>query len=323
MSNVEVNHPKLSVAMITYNHEKFIEQALDSVLMQKVDFEYEIIIGDDISTDRTREILLRYQQQHPDTIRLLLYETKMGPGGNLYNVLHNCSGEYVALLEGDDYWSAPQKLQTQVDYLDAHPRCVLCSHPVEIYSENKREFVGKDELPTDKLSFDLADFLAGRFQPRLLASVYRRNAIILPKWIVSLNAVDIVLIMLLVHEGTLDLVNKFYAVYRIHDAGIWSGVNRAQAYVNSINSRLALSNFYNHQYDHYDKVFKFHWLYVNAARAFYTQGDIVNAKFYLSKAVKYTKRNPLELIALVKASVVIYANPVYKLGRRFTNRDTS
>src|SRR4051794_11773039 len=119
---------KLTVAMITYNHEPFIAQALDSILMQQVSFDHEILIGEDCSTDRTREIVRAYRQRYPDKIRLQLPETNRGMMQNFVAVLAAARGDYVALLEGDDYWTAPDKLARQVAYLDAHPECAICFH---------------------------------------------------------------------------------------------------------------------------------------------------------------------------------------------------
>lgn len=110
------NRMKVSVLMITYNHEKFIAQAIDSILMQQVNFDYEIVIGEDCSTDGTRAIVIQYQKEYPDKIRLLLPEENLGMHKNFVQTFRACQGEYIALLEGDDYWTSPRKLQKQVDF---------------------------------------------------------------------------------------------------------------------------------------------------------------------------------------------------------------
>ncbi|SRR6266568_8537904 len=122
---------KVSVGMITYNHAEFIARALDSVLMQRVPFDYEIVIGDDCSTDRTQDIIQDYQRRWPDRIRPFFYDKNIGMSRNFKRSLESCRGEYVAILEGDDYWTDPDKLQIQAEYLDAHPDCALCHHRVE------------------------------------------------------------------------------------------------------------------------------------------------------------------------------------------------
>lgn len=130
----------LSVAMITYNQEQYIAQALDSVLMQAVNFDYEIVIGDDLSSDGTRDILRDYAARHPDKIRLLLNEQNLGMVANIVQVLRACQGTYIAILEGDDFWNSPHKLQQQVDYMRANPGCSLSYHPVKwLYDDGRIE----------------------------------------------------------------------------------------------------------------------------------------------------------------------------------------
>ena len=106
---------KVSVCMITYNHERFIAQAVESALMQETDFDYEIVIGEDCSTDGTRQVLLDLHDRHPDRIRLLLREKNIGASHNFVGTLEACRGEYVAFLDGDDYWTCPNKLQKQAN----------------------------------------------------------------------------------------------------------------------------------------------------------------------------------------------------------------
>ena len=120
--------PKVSVVMLTYNHEKFIAQAIESVLIQRTNFPIELVVGEDCSTDGTREIVRRYAAARPDIIRLVFHEKNVGAYENGQDVLAACQGEYIALLEGDDYWTSPDKLQRQADYLDAQPACALCFH---------------------------------------------------------------------------------------------------------------------------------------------------------------------------------------------------
>ncbi len=126
---------KVSVLMLAYNHERFIAQALDSAVNQDVDFEYEIVIGEDCSTDGTRGIVKRYGERYPEKVRLLLPERNLGPRENFRQVLELCRGEYIAILEGDDYWTSPDKLQKQVDFLAANADFSICFHPVLIHRD--------------------------------------------------------------------------------------------------------------------------------------------------------------------------------------------
>lgn len=111
----------LSVGILTYNQDKFIRQCLDAVLMQEVDFEYEIVVGDDASSDGTQDVLREYGAKYPDKFVLLLGEKNEGISMNYKKVLSTCKGKYIALCEGDDYWTDAHKLQAQVDFLEKHP----------------------------------------------------------------------------------------------------------------------------------------------------------------------------------------------------------
>lgn len=126
----------VSVIVLTYNHEKYIRQALDSILMQQVDFKYEILVGDDCSTENTPQILLEYQQKYPGIFCLRLRHKNIGATKNLYELLMLAQGKYIAYLEGDDYWCIPTKLQRQVDFLEKHLEYIACAHKCIIVDEN-------------------------------------------------------------------------------------------------------------------------------------------------------------------------------------------
>lgn len=136
----------LNVLMITYNHEKYIEQSVLSVLNQKTDFEYNIIIGEDCSTDSTRSILLNLKDKYPDKINLLLQETNVGARKNLRMVEELCTAPFIACLEGDDYWTSENKLQKQVDFLKTNKEYSACVHRIDIIDADGRLL--KNELAT-------------------------------------------------------------------------------------------------------------------------------------------------------------------------------
>ena len=123
---------KVSVCIITYNHARFIGQALESALMQKTNFDYEIVIGEDCSTDNTGLICKKYAEMYPDKIRLLQNDKNLGVIENFKRTLYACKGEYVALLEGDDYWTDELKLQKQVDFLESNRDYAIVFHNAEI-----------------------------------------------------------------------------------------------------------------------------------------------------------------------------------------------
>ena len=128
--------PLVSICCITYNHKEYIRDALDGFLSQRTDFPYEILINDDASTDGTADIIREYEQKYPEKIRALLqtenqYSKGITNPSGAFN-FPRVRGRYVAMGEGDDYWTDPEKLQKQVDYMEAHPDCSLCFHSARI-----------------------------------------------------------------------------------------------------------------------------------------------------------------------------------------------
>lgn len=216
---------KLSVMMITYNHEAYLRQALDSALMQKVDFDYEIVVGEDCSTDSTRGILAEYNQKYPEKFRLLLNETNLGGVRNFYQTLQVCRGEYVALLEGDDYWTSDTKLARQVEFLDTHPDFVICFHNVvgKFDAGDRPDFnyVQADQPET----MGLAELLEENVIPTCSAIFRRGLCEPLPAWVYKLKMADYPLHVLNARHGKIRYFSELMGAYRIHTGGIWSGMS--------------------------------------------------------------------------------------------------
>ena len=123
----------VSINCITYNQEEYVADAIEGFLMQKTDFDYEILIGEDCSTDNTRKIVEEYAAKYPDKIRLITSERNVGCRKKFTEGFSsNSKGKYIAECEGDDYWIDPYKLQKQVDYLEGNPECTLCFHAAEL-----------------------------------------------------------------------------------------------------------------------------------------------------------------------------------------------
>lgn len=305
---------KVSVAMITYNHAEFIRQALDSVLMQVTTFDYEIVIGDDLSTDSTRQILLEYQAKHPERFRLLLYDTKQGVGGNILQVLYHCRGEYIALLEGDDYWTDPNKLQLQADWLDNAPQCSLCFHNYQIYSQIDGSFsnsiAGEDE------EYKLYDLIEQKFYPATHTNMFRRSAVCLPEWVRDLWNIDDVIAMLCAQRGTMYRINRLMSVYRVHQGGIYSGSRRSVAILNTIKTREAMLSNFNHYYLTRYKFYDLRPMYLKAIYYLVAEGNEAQAHRCLFKVITLTRPSLYHLKQLVIAIMMIYLTPLYHFWMR-------
>jgi len=173
---------KLSICIITYNHEKFIVQALEGALKQKCNFSYEMVIGEDCSTDNTLAICKDFAQRYPDKIRLFHREQNMGMMNNLVATIDACKGGYIALLEGDDYWTDENKLMRQVEFLDAHKEYSICSHNVKIAygnEESEDEWLGQN-AQTER---NLEDLLRKGSGGATCSLVFRKDALVpVPNW---------------------------------------------------------------------------------------------------------------------------------------------
>lgn len=211
----------LSVCLITYNHEKFIRNAIEGVLMQKVNFEWELIIADDFSTDETRSILNEYKEKYPDFIKLILQEKNVGPAKNHIELISTPKSKYIALCDGDDYWTDPLKLQKQVDFLEANQEYVLCFHQIDILKTDGT--IVQDFITKVPENYETIETLA-RFGNYIhTPTVVYRNAISKFPLEYELSPIgDYFMYMMLAEHGKLKFINEKMAIYR-HNVGILSG----------------------------------------------------------------------------------------------------
>lgn len=159
--------PLVSVAVITYNMAHYLPQLLDSILKQKVNFAYEIVVDDDHSPDNSREILYEYQRKYPDKFVLSLRDNNVGGSRNMYGVLRKCRGKYIAILEGDDWWEAEDKLQYQFDFMEQHPEYIgmYCNSWCELSRTESIQKVRREI--SEPLVFSYKDFQNYHFFDRL------------------------------------------------------------------------------------------------------------------------------------------------------------
>lgn len=226
---------KLSVCLITYNHEQFIAQALDSILQQKTSFDFEIVIGEDASTDSTRHICRQYADQHPTTIRLLPRQSNIGMMRNFMETFGNCRGEYIAFIEGDDYWTDPLKLETQVSFLENNKEFSLCFHNVVNkfmrINENAEVLFHKQKIPD---IYETSDLLKQWFIPSSSVLLRSYPDFQLPHWFIYCKSGDIPFLLLISLRGKLKYIHQLMGVYRIHDAGISSTHNGYEKIISMI-----------------------------------------------------------------------------------------
>lgn len=227
---------KLSVLFITYNHAPYIRQSLDGILMQETNFDYEIVVGEDCSTDSTREILDEYKEKYPDKFVLLYREKNFGrPTMNVYDTGMHCKGEYIAFLEGDDYWTDSHKLQKQVDFLEANPEYMGCTHTCEVVDAQ-----GNPESDVEALSlyewdgdFTMDDYKGQPCWPGQTATVVCRNFFALGKYDYSIlyKAHDFlddgVILLFLLMQGKIFRMSETMSAWRFikkEGGGNWNSL---------------------------------------------------------------------------------------------------
>lgn len=220
----------VSICCITFNHEKFIAEALEGFLMQETDFKYEIIIGDDCSTDGTKSIIDDYCEKYPGRIQLISHEENIGAIKNMLQTLNDAKGKYIALCDGDDYWTNPQKLQMQVDFMQNHPDSSICCHYSRVIDENG-DLVYEDSDPV-RLEFTFEDVLVGRKNETRVCTMMMKNSdhlkhIKSQEWFYKVYSADTFfkLYVLSKPRAKLYVLPEVMAVYRLHKDGVWSMID--------------------------------------------------------------------------------------------------
>lgn len=224
-----MNKPLVSICSITYNHEPYIRQCLEGFLMQKCNFNFEVLIHDDASTDSTADIIKEYEAKYPHLIKPIYQTENQYSKGIMISPTFNwprARGKYIALCEGDDYWTDPLKLQKQVDFLEANEDCSLCFHPVKMIFVNnmKRSFVKRPKkIPRDN-KFGIKDAIlgGGGFTPT--NSMFFKKSFLeeIPEWMTNAPVGDLPLMLLLSSNGKIGYVKDLMSVHRVFVKGSWT-----------------------------------------------------------------------------------------------------
>lgn len=236
------DRPLVSVCIQTYQHVNFISDCLEGVLKQKTNFKYEIIIGEDESSDGTLDICKSYAQNYPELIRLFLHKRANNiiingnPSGRFIylNNLYLARGKYIALCEGDDYWTDPYKLQKQVDFLEANPDYQACAHEVEVLTNN-----GLISSKKAKSTFVLEDFFHAS-NLNTCSFIFRNNISFEERHLKAIVG-DMVLFILCAQKGKIHFISEPMAVYRFMGQGAYSGVEDKQNHLIKIFESLIIA----------------------------------------------------------------------------------
>lgn len=217
-------YPAVTVICVTYNHVKYIREALDSFLMQKTDFPFEIVVHDDASTDGTQEVLLEYKRKFPKIVKLQLEKKNQYSQGNIEfitKLYKNANGKYIAHCEGDDYWTDSNKLQAQFDFMESNPGYAVCFHPVSIIQDKKSSEKPKLYPVYDEHSAFTFERLLKENYIQSNSAMFRYNdKIVIPK---DIMPIDWYLNIYYAHTGNskIGFLKEPMSVYRRHEDGVW------------------------------------------------------------------------------------------------------
>lgn len=227
--------PEISVVVFTYNHEKYLRESLDSILAQKTRFTFEIVIGEDCSTDGTLAICKEYEQRFPDIVRIVTSERNVGASHNVARTLHAARGKYIAMLEGDDYWCDTRKLEMQASVLSHETKVALCYHAQRVTKPdaegNYREEKWQDQSGyVNKHDATVADLFKFQMKPQtrtvMFRNIFREHPI--PQWFYGVRFGDLALAFMLGRHGTYRFIDEEMAVYRVTGKGVSAIFNTKQ-----------------------------------------------------------------------------------------------
>ena len=301
-------NPVVTVCCITYNQERYIEQTIKSFLMQETDFPFEIIIHDDASTDETANIVKKYAEKYPSIIRTIFQtENQYSQGHDMDSFIWDISkGEYIAICEGDDYWTDPQKLQIQTSKMKEHPECHISFHDVDETLNDENESLNphpRAKKYDKEQIFDIRTVLAGggSFMQTPTLMLHRKVIENLPEFYYVAPAGDYVIQFLGALNGGALYINKNMAVYRVGADGSWrKSIEDPDKYINFqtewVDSYLTINDYYDGKYQN------------EIYTVLRTQTE------YLAKFIFFNKDDKKEFRRLIEIAYQIADNPSSKLS---------
>ena len=232
--------PLVSIRCLVYNHEPFLRQCLDGFVMQQTTFPFEAIVHDDASTDGSAAIIREYAEKYPDIIKPI-YETENqyhkhdGSIARILNAAMHPQSKYIAVCEGDDYWTDPHKLQIQVDFLESHPDYSFSVHEYKVWNETKKEFEPHQieflKGVEGNLTLTLDDYATRVLFTRTLTNVYRKSALENSKYYQYDVRLDLALFYALMTQGKCYLINRPMGVYRVQPNSVTATKNREEFFL--------------------------------------------------------------------------------------------
>jgi len=244
MCKVKTNLPLLSIRLMVFNHADFLEECLNSINEQKTNFKFELVIGDDFSEDNSLEILKNFSFSNTNiSVNLLerakedtyhIQRKKLGRLHNFIDILDNCKGKYIALLDGDDYWTDPLKLQKQVDFLESHSSYSGSFHDTLTINQSEEKPIFKPWRVYDKNIFNLEDTISSVALFHTSSFVFRKSFLEIPEWFTKVQSADMALFSIISNKGPLYRIDESMSVYRKNEGGITNTITLKSYHSNRI-----------------------------------------------------------------------------------------
>lgn len=300
----------------TYNHENYIRDALDGILMQKTDFHFEVIVHDDASIDGTVDIIKEYQREYPEIIRPIFQSVNQySQGHRIFStfVLPKSVGKYVAVCEGDDYWTDERKLQKQVDYLENHPECALCVCATKFLDSQSRKTIDYPQSEENKV-YSTEDIIkaggGGLFHT--VSFVYRkRYAYVFPDFFTKYTFGDYPVAIFLSMQGTVYYLKDVMAVHRVNVPNSWT--SKVSINKRSTSSHLLELTSLLNDFDEYSN-YKFSGVISEVVAIHQINYHLLNKQFNSIKdLMKKVNISQLPLKLRIKCFVVMYVPALYSI----------
>lgn len=282
----DYRNPLVSIICVTYNHENYISQALDSFLMQKTTFPFEIILGEDCSTDKTREICIAYWKKHPDKIKLILHSKNVGAAKNHFSAMEASRAKYLANCEGDDFWTDPYKLQKQIDYLEKHPNTIISFHNFSMVNTGG-EIITEQGYPNNcKKILDIDDIIKGEYA-KMLTIVFRREVLFNNDLKVFDGLSDTCIeAILLCKGGNAVMLEDNMGAYRVHEGGISSMKSEKDLLKQGLKSRKNILSVAYKRKISYRLNLQISYAHLRSAELLFKEGDVSTAKNQWAVGIK-------------------------------------
>lgn len=227
MKNIKNKAPKVSVCVVTYNHEAYIRKCLESIVEQEMDFKFEVIVGDDCSVDGTRAIVQEFAEKYPKIVKPIFHEKNMGATRNYLSVISRATGRLVCNCDGDDYW-LPSKLREQVKFMDMHPECNVSGHRLYVTDDTgKISEDGRENYPAVMPVSAFYEY--GNFIPNS-STMFRASSGRLPD--IKGETIDFLFHIWRVKDKRIGFMNQYFGVYRRHGSSMTARSHDSLKYFN-------------------------------------------------------------------------------------------